>query len=888
MSEQRAALAYRGTVEARGVLLPAGEVEPALLVPRLLPLLRGREQLAWVGEALLVRFAAPRWLRTEYAPGYVVCEEQGCLTTFPLRAGAEFRAGSLLWLRGGEIHVTHRGDWVDCDPSRWLSLGELEVLEVTSLGAPPSSPALPPPAPSTDVRRVLGVAPLSAEASEARAALTTRSSSRLADTARRAVQWLDALRRSWAARRSAGADEAGVGLAPRSGPSLLDRAANLGLKLLSGLGLLALWVYPQQRYLRRLTDLFQSDVLEALRQALPLGGEPGNEPARLTVSPPGRRADLALRGRSQSAATFVPLAGDWEAHLRALYLRALRELERTGQIEQAAFVLAELLRDTPGALALLERHGKLRLAAELAEAREQPPGERVRLWFLVGEIQRAIDVAIRHDAFGDAIQRLDKRDRGAADRLRLVWADRRAAWGNYFGAAHLAWDVKEARGLVRRWLELACDDEGSTTHLAWVRRLVLDPELAPRAHAALAPVLAAEDAEAAVDRSFLISELARHDDSEAVGTLIAPVLRAVLRDTVTTKAYTPAPDLLKNLLKRAPALRADWPDVDPSAQRHTDPTSFDTLRLTLHERGTLDVRDVASLHGGRTLVALGTLGAMLLSRRGTRIVHWERLPVDALVPSTGGGRVITLAPSGELARVARLDLATRKLERWFELPIARHATQFDGIGWDVTVGGLSPAYLRLDAAAEGARALFHVNPGPILLLKHGVRGMAGEIGTDLLVSGDNGLEQWSYDLPGPTLRARREFVPGGPGPLALANPGTMLWLDLRNPALPVLQGSHLGAAWDSFELGGLLELVDANPRLACSDLRFAWVIHQRPTCVRVDVFHLRARSHTAQLDFEGASRVSVRVDDHLLVACDDVGRVLRVNLATREHAAFCL
>ena len=70
------------------------------------------------------------------------------------------------------------------------------------------------------------------------------------------------------------------------------------------------------------------------------------------------------------------------AYLYQLYHASYKRLEAQNRIEEAAFVLAELLHANEQAVALLERHGKLKLAAELAEGRysnlSQPTWDRER------------------------------------------------------------------------------------------------------------------------------------------------------------------------------------------------------------------------------------------------------------------------------------------------------------------------------------------------------------------------------------------------------------------------------------------------------------------------------------------------------------------------------
>jgi len=76
--------------------------------------------------------------------------------------------------------------------------------------------------------------------------------------------------------------------------------------------------------------------------------------------------------------------------LRRLYREAFHRLESQERIEEAAYLLAEVLHAHEEAVGFLERHGRFLLAAEMAEARHLPPGLVVRQWLLAGNRERAL------------------------------------------------------------------------------------------------------------------------------------------------------------------------------------------------------------------------------------------------------------------------------------------------------------------------------------------------------------------------------------------------------------------------------------------------------------------------------------------------------------------
>ena len=190
------------------------------------------------------------------------------------------------------------------------------------------------------------------------------------------------------------------------------------------------------QYIDELTRQFRSGELdEALHHAIPLGGELS---AALSLKLPQRRADLQISAHGRSA-TSVPYGPTIQQHLQGIYRQAAKDLEAGGKVDQAAYVLAELLRDAHGCVAMLERQQRFDTAARIAEQRELDAGTIVRLWWLAKDKKRAISVARRHGAFAAALARLDKVDPTAGDELRVEWIADLERAGDLLGAVEVAW-----------------------------------------------------------------------------------------------------------------------------------------------------------------------------------------------------------------------------------------------------------------------------------------------------------------------------------------------------------------------------------------------------------------------------------------------------------------
>ena len=156
------------------------------------------------------------------------------------------------------------------------------------------------------------------------------------------------------------------------------------------------------------------------------------------------------------------LGDDLESHLRRLYRQAFERLAREGRIDEAVFVLAELLQARREALDYLEAHQRHAQAAELALAWDQPADLIVRLHCLAGDWRRAVAVARRDGAFANAVLQLEKKWPDAAHRLRGEWGEALAQQGDWLAAVNAVWPVQALRAQALAWLQAAESAEGRT------------------------------------------------------------------------------------------------------------------------------------------------------------------------------------------------------------------------------------------------------------------------------------------------------------------------------------------------------------------------------------------------------------------------------------------
>lgn len=805
---------WRGSIEASAFLVD----EPGLTTPtaraRVLASWRPGTTVHAVSAGLLVKLPQPLRVRCDAAPGLPLVRIERRLVAVRLRPGDLDELGAapddLVLARGGRLVVEPDGAAVD--PSGWLDLAEWSSPPVEPLGSPPESARLAVVAP-VGVREALGAGIPATISPEAAAFLQAMTSVRggQATTARSVVPAaVRALSRllSWlrpavsAMRSTAGRGGGGRSVVPAApaGPSawqrLRHRLEDWMARTMFWAGLAQLAGRAHTAHLRKLVDLFdQGNLAEALRHAIPLSNRSGGD-ARLSLFPPGPRDALQISRAGLTAGTSIGLGPDLFAMLKEMYRNAFERLKREGRIEEAAFVLAELLEQEAEAVDFLERHGRLRMAAEIAEGRELAPGLVVRQWFVAGDAARALVIARRTGAFADAVARLERTDPELARIVRVTWAGLLAEAGDLAQAVEVVWPIEAARERAHTWLDALIDAGGPVGAAMIVRKLTLKPDAWPDLRERARALLDGESTDDLPARTALIDAVSATGPNPAIRSLARLAVRAALRER-DALATTRKPAFFDTLVAIAqdPVLRADLP---PSPFRTSlRPVAFvdreETVALTFgaDAAGPIVVRDALLLPDGRWIAALGEAGVRLLRPDGRALVHFER-PADRLVPSANLARVLLLAPRGSWWRAAQLDVVRRKAWDWCEARFDAAAPSFDGAIWYVAEG---EAVLGIDTLANDWRASWRVGDvgGPVKALDWVPDQLSA------VVAPPDALERWRWQLPGPTLRARDPLPMGVPAAMRGPTTATIVggdpdptWTALvdEEPLRIVLEGPH--------------------------------------------------------------------------------------------------
>lgn len=506
----------------------------------------------------------------------------------------------------------------------------------------------------------------------------------------------------------------------------------------------------QAAYVRKMLDLFESGQLdEALRHAIPLGVD--SQSLGQAFGTPSARNDLSLN-RSNAAATSISFGADLDAHLRQLYRQTFEKLDRAGRVDEAVFVLAELLKSRQEALDYLEKHGRYQQAAELALAWDCAADVIVRMHCLAGDWRMALAVARRDKAFSHAVLQLEKRWPDAAARLRQEWAQTLAAGGDWLGAVDAMWPLAAERARATQWLLTAESAEGQLGARALVKRAVLLPETWVDCAQRLQTL---RDDPACQDERHAVAQalLALNERPAQVKQLARIVLPAVLADQARHGRLT------KTDLQRLVTLAADpWlqADLPNAALPAVTPQGLGLTKTTMlgqcPDAGSLAILDAVPLDDGRHLVALGEAGAAIVDRHG-RITARFAVPAERIVIAHTRQMALVLAQRDRVSRVSRLDLAKRQVQDLGMAELAHVATEFDGIAWTVASG----TRLRVLDTQHGLQEVLW----QVADLPGQVRGLSVNAHVEQLVLEDQqgNLELWRYGLPLRRLLARGETMP---------------------------------------------------------------------------------------------------------------------------------
>ena len=899
---------HKGRVEAGGFLFNTDLIGVAETRERILNLWESGVQVFTDGPNHFVRLTSTTRVDCASSVATPLVRIESLLSALPLSRDEievlQAPSHSVVFSRGGVAYLTPLSSSNAESPEKWVDVTAFKVVEVRSLGAAFSAPKLVAEPQPFDARAKLDGVP--AETSELRETIVAikeaaRSRRNTSDwNAPQALRgWLGhvlgsistefgKLKQSMNSRRSGYTTGRG-GCAPEPAPRTNGWLTRLGLRLLHTSRLTRVLGRRQAKYLGEMMDMFErGDLDEALKRAIPLGdlSSLGEQPALGVPSP---RRDLSILPWQRLGSRSYGLGDDLFAYLTQLYRSTFARLVAQNRIEEAAFVLAELLRANEEAVAFLERHGKLKLAAELAEARELPPGLVVRQWFIAGDIKRAIEIARRTQAFADAVLRLEKRNKEQAENLRFMWAESLAEGGNFAGAVDVVWPIQSQRLRAREWMDSAIEVGGPVSGRMLARKLAIVPEDFENIRSKVLTFLEDEGFEQQETRASFASAISSGENTKETRTLARVTARSILRDagqntsSLTSKQFAH----LIHFTGDGP-LRTDSPTFP--VERDKPVTALLSVVYAAADCGSMPVHDAVFLPNGRMLVALGEVGARLLTRDGRTVTHFDQ-PAEKLVISDNGDRAIALARRGEVWRLSRLNLIEWRGEDWCDAQIDAFAPNYDGSLWFL---GAKGDFYAIDAHSKTFEALWRVPEAGERVLS--VARSEGSCSFLTASSGSSSVDQWLYQLPLLTLRNRTSSPQSPENVVCIKRCDTLssngvyfdlsLYCEIDSSQPESIKLKPLSSLMLRVFEGELAKItLDVGnetceplmPEILGSKVVFP-VLAKDADVLRVRVLDVQSKDVTTELFLGGATQVSTRLTGNTLTVADNLGRLIVVDL----------
>lgn len=431
------------------------------------------------------------------------------------------------------------------------------------------------------------------------------------------------------------------------------------------------------------------DLAEALRRAIPLNNQPAGQLGG--AFSPIRRDSLSLLTPNGTSGPGIGLPGDQFEAMRKLYREAADQLIEKGQIEEAAFVLARLLNDAVAAVALLEKHGKLELAAQVATAQHLSEVERVRLWLLAGRKEEAIRIARASESFDTLVSALTPRAPHLATQLRAIWGDFLGQRQRFTEALVATAPLIVPPAEWDTWRDHAVAAGGAAAVTAVAADVGRFPTHLDSARAQLAEVLDADQHLTPVAANALLTLAPK-----TAGAIHRDLWRRLMRDASEGRVIDR--DLVDRVLHQSQdgTLQIDAVKSAPPAPIATR----EALEVPAPAVTSLPVLDLAPLPKGRRALALGAAGLKVVSATGETLRH-HLVKADALVVGPPGATVLVLSLDGALTRVWRFDPFTFALTSWFQGSIDAFARRSDGLCWAV---GMEESLVLLDPGTPSSGA----------------------------------------------------------------------------------------------------------------------------------------------------------------------------------------
>lgn len=782
----------------------------------------------------------------------------------------------------GELKLIELTNDTLCDPSLWLDLDHYNEVITDTLGEI-RKPDVVADKKDVSVREALGDPQLK-ESTDLKKTLDrlgeiSRSEASEPNTSGVGLSNLfSRLKRAFSSNRSNGAGNGQgrpnynpVGEQSGSG-GIFKKIANAFTHYLMTSALAKAIGKAHAKHVQNMMDQFSDGNFEdALRNAIPLSNmQDALEAKNYSLRLGGQSLPQSIRPYSQSGGSSVLLEDNLLYQMRQMYEQAFRALDQQGNYKKAAFVLAELLRETDRAVQYLEKHKEYKLAAELAEGQKLTPSRIVRQWVLAKDVKRAMEVAVIAACYQEAITLLQSSHPKEADDLRWHCANLHFRAGDIKAAVDIAWPIKEKRVEAIEWMKQSFRLGGEVGIQHLLRLALFDPD---NYASYITHIDQQFQSESFREGLALIDEIISYGN-EKPNKRIASIAARYYLSTVAQGSLKFDRKRWNQLCMIAGdlTLRADVRGLDLNQFEGISKEKETLTNLTFSSTHGRQAEDCVLLVGGKKLIAFGESGVELWSSKGELLSRFS-IPCHRIVVSDSSNTALLIANRSGYQIVNQFDLKSRSVNYWLDLDIHQWASSFDGHSWIVSN---NDTVFVLDVLASEQSTLWSVKELPGLVTNI----VRTENSFSVCLSAEEQFQIWVYELPNLYLQER--------SPHSTEQLENFLPAAVNEKGIIVGIYPEQGNAFGLFEKTGSVDWITLGVENDIQTIDYIgeliFVTSADDEMAYADVFPVQNRKIQASslsLNFEGAKNLTTRSDGTNAVIHSNDGRVVTVNLADR-------
>lgn len=640
------------------------------------------------------------------------------------------------------------------------------------------------------------------------------------------------------------------------------------------------FAFRQDKYLESMIKLFEEGNFdEALKYAIPINAdEEDSRPTTLGSFKPRNKLSFSKKVYGQGAA--IPCEPETQYRISQLYQKSFEELAKKNRIDEAAFVMIELLNNVTKGIEYLEQNKRYQQALDIAITKDADPNIIVRLCCLTQQWDKAIMIAKQYNSFANSVMLLEQHDSAIAEKLRLIWANTLAERGEWVTAIDVIWPLVEYRYLAEKWFEYA-EKMAEFSGSILVKKLILCPDsLAYHAHYLETLQI---DPDRYEERAVIaLAILQNKQERSKLKPLLAALIHAIIADSVQYSVNLSRVNYI-DLVNYCndQALKMDLSPFSQINMKVIQPLNEDPRHqvITCSASGYRIIYDAVPIRNGHLLLALGDAGIIIVDKMGIQLKHFM-IAAHTIVLSYNLSQVLLLAQRDDVFHIHKLDLATEQWQSLGYLKLVKWAKEFDGFNWTVLVNNCIQVINIENTLKIGWK---------VELEEYAMTSIASSSKQEkwLLKNTSNGsFELWHYELPSRRLKDRS---------ILSNNEGVFLNRNNKNCYFrysALKQTVLLKFNWQTsfHELGIVITESQYNNMLyvMLNDFIVITIKDDQQDDWNIYIYHLDSNSIKMTIKWPKINKVAMRSTESLLLLWDHQGRCAKLDVLKNQVLHFAV